>query len=318
MSNWWPRLMPRVSRPGRHLLAAEAGREGDVADGQRRAVEDLVAVEVRDGHLGGRDPPEVLLGVVVQVLAELRQVARADEALAPHHVRRVDLDVAVLLRVQVEHVRDERALQPRAPALEHVEARARDLHAALEVDDAELRAEVPVRLRLEVEGALRALLAHDLVLACRPCPTGTDGCGRFGRSSSSSSSLASAAARSPASPSIFALSAVLAALACLARLAGRRAADLLRQAVLLRLHRLRLVLEVAQRASGASRRKVDVPAEARISRRAPRRGSHGAGGCRSRRRSLRRQPNDVSIAVNAGRTARTRGAYPFRELANGP
>ena len=82
---------------GRHLLAPEAGGEGDVADRQLGAVDDLVAVEVGDRHLGGGDEPEVLLGVAIEVLAELGEVAGADQALAAHHVRRVDLDVAVLL-----------------------------------------------------------------------------------------------------------------------------------------------------------------------------------------------------------------------------
>ena len=116
LSNWWPRLMPRTSRPGRHLLAAEARRVGDVVDRQRVAVEDLVAVEVGHRHLGGRDQPEVLLGVAVEVVAELRQVAGADQALALHHRGRVDLGVAVLAGVQVEHPGDQRALQPRARA----------------------------------------------------------------------------------------------------------------------------------------------------------------------------------------------------------
>ena len=30
LSNWWPRLMPRVSLPGGHLFPAEAGGVGDI------------------------------------------------------------------------------------------------------------------------------------------------------------------------------------------------------------------------------------------------------------------------------------------------
>ena len=53
------------------------------------------------------------------------------------------------------------ARERRAPApLEHREARAGDARAALEVDDAERGAEIPVRQRLEVEGARLAVAPH--------------------------------------------------------------------------------------------------------------------------------------------------------------
>ncbi len=123
-------------------------------------LEDLLTVEVGDDDLGGRDEPEILLRVPIEVVTELRQVAGADQAFAPHHRRRVDLGVAVVRDVEVEHPRDERPLQARTGAVQHVEARARHLRAALEVDDAERLADLPMRLRREVEGARRPDLAH--------------------------------------------------------------------------------------------------------------------------------------------------------------
>src|SRR5437773_888548 len=157
--------------PRRHLLAPEAGRVGHVADRQPLRLQHLVAVEVGDRHLGRGDEPQVLLGVAVEVVAELGEVPGADQALALHHRRRVDLDVAVLARVEVEHPGDERALEARARAAQHVEARAGDLDAALEVDDAELRPQVPVRERREIEAARLAHAAHDHVRGL----VGTDG-----------------------------------------------------------------------------------------------------------------------------------------------
>ena len=75
----------------------------------------------------------------------------------------------MLLRVQIEHEIDQRAGETRAGADQHREARARDLGAALEVDDAERRPEVPVRLRREREGARRADAAHvRIVLGALP------------------------------------------------------------------------------------------------------------------------------------------------------
>jgi len=66
--------------------------------------------------------------------------------------------------VHVEHPADQRPLQRRARPLQHVEARARDLHAALKVDDAQRLADLPVRAHREVELLGLALGADDDVL----------------------------------------------------------------------------------------------------------------------------------------------------------
>ncbi len=65
--------------------------------------------------------------------------------------------------MQLEHEGDERALEAGAGALEHVEAAARQLDAALEVDDAERLAQLPVWLAPRV-AVLLAMLELDLVL----------------------------------------------------------------------------------------------------------------------------------------------------------
>ncbi len=137
-------------------LAAEAGREGAVADRQRRLVEDLVAMQVGHRHLGGRD--QVVVGALQpeEVRLELRQLAGAEERRRVDDVRRQHLGVAVLAGVEVEHERDERPLERGAGAEQRGEARSCDLGAALEVEDAELGPEVPVRLGREVEAARHA------------------------------------------------------------------------------------------------------------------------------------------------------------------
>ena len=54
----------------------------------------------------------------------------------------------------------------RAPvAAQHVEARAGHLHAALEVDDAQVLRQLPVRFRHEVERALLPMLGNDDIAA---------------------------------------------------------------------------------------------------------------------------------------------------------
>ena len=78
--------------------------------------------------------------------------------------RRVDLYVAAA-GVEVQHPGDEGPLQPRAQPFEHVEAAARQLYAALEIDDVQALTHVPVGLRLEVEARGCALCAQHQVAA---------------------------------------------------------------------------------------------------------------------------------------------------------
>ena len=146
--------------PGRHLLAPEAGGVGDVRERQDAVVEDLVAVQVGDRDLRRGDHPEIVLGVVVDVVGELRQLPGAVDALLLDQVRRVDLGVAVLARVQIEHPGDQRALQAGPLALEDVEARAGDLDAAIEVDNVEIDTDLPMRPRREPEAARLAFAAQ--------------------------------------------------------------------------------------------------------------------------------------------------------------
>ena len=64
-------------------LGAEARRPGGEAQRQRLLVEDLVAHQVGERHLGGRDQPAAVVGVE-QVLGELRQLAGAVGGLVAH------------------------------------------------------------------------------------------------------------------------------------------------------------------------------------------------------------------------------------------
>ncbi len=55
--------------------------------------------------------------------------------------------------MQVEHPGDDRALESRPVTVQHVEVRPRELHPALEVDDAERFADLPVRRSRRRAGA---------------------------------------------------------------------------------------------------------------------------------------------------------------------
>jgi len=72
-------------------------------------------MHVRQRHFGGRHQVEIpVAGDLEEIGFELRQVAGAGQRGRVGQERRLDLRVAVLLRVEVEHEVDQRARQPRA------------------------------------------------------------------------------------------------------------------------------------------------------------------------------------------------------------
>ena len=102
------RVFPR--RPG---LPAEAGSVSGVGDREPRAVENLVAMHVRDRDLRRRDEKQVVAGAV-GVLLELGELAGSLHRLPFHQKRRLQLHVSVLPDVHVDHEIDETPHQPRA------------------------------------------------------------------------------------------------------------------------------------------------------------------------------------------------------------
>ncbi len=111
-------------------------------------------MQVRERHLRGRHQIEIPLPRDLEEIGlELRQIPGAGQRRGVDHERRLDLAVAVLARVQVEHEVDQGAREPRAGAAQHRESRGRDFRGPLEVENAERFAQIPVRQRLEVERA---------------------------------------------------------------------------------------------------------------------------------------------------------------------
>src|SRR5205823_4944558 len=105
---------------GAHLLAAKTHGLGGIEEGQGPRFEDFAAVKVGERRFSGRDEPEVLFRVVVKVLPKLGQVAGAEEVFFAHDKGWVDLGVAVLAGVDIEHEVDERTLEAGARALEDI------------------------------------------------------------------------------------------------------------------------------------------------------------------------------------------------------
>src|SRR4051812_44830154 len=145
----------------RSRFAAETGRIRGVADRQLAAVEDLAAMQVRQRHFGRGNEIQIPIAAdLEQVLLELRELAGTLQRLAVGEKRRLDLAIAMLARVQIEHEVDQRARQPCAGAAQYGEARAREPHTTLEVENAERRSEIPVRYRREIERPRRAVTPH--------------------------------------------------------------------------------------------------------------------------------------------------------------
>ena len=112
-------------------------------------------MHVRHRNLGGGDEVVIAIGELEEVFLELRQLPRAEERVGVDDERRDDFDVAMPL-MHVEHEVDERAIQLRAGAGEDRESRAGDLRGALEVEDAQPFADVPMGFRREGKRRLLA------------------------------------------------------------------------------------------------------------------------------------------------------------------
>ncbi len=159
-----PQQPPGVAA-GRPRLPAEAGGHRGEPQRQVGLVEDLAAPHRGEGHLGGRDGPEVVALDVVGVLLELGQVPGRHHGVGEHQGRRPHLLEGV--GVPVEGEGGEGPQQPGAGPAEEGEHRAGQLGAALHVQQAELRADLPVRHPLPLgvrRRGLRPGAGHHVVL----------------------------------------------------------------------------------------------------------------------------------------------------------
>src|SRR2546428_11020546 len=87
--------------PGGPRFAPEARRVGGIGERQLPAVHDLIAMQVRDGHLGGRDEEEIVGRRLVRRVLGIWNTAPALAPLALHDERRAHFLLTVVLRVYV-------------------------------------------------------------------------------------------------------------------------------------------------------------------------------------------------------------------------
>ena len=135
--------------PGRPGLLTEAGGEGAVAQRQLAGVENLVAMDVGERDLGRGDQVHALGRGFEQVLLKLGELRGAQQGVAVDDDGRPPF-LKAALQVRVDKERDERPLEHGAQAAEQHKARAGELGGPLHVEDAQSRAQVPVRLGLKV------------------------------------------------------------------------------------------------------------------------------------------------------------------------
>src|SRR5581483_5044519 len=127
-----------------HVLAVGTGFAAETwsvrgeRDGQPRAIEHFVAVEIRDRHFRSRDQPQVRPLALEGIAGEFRQLSGTVHGIGVHEVRREDLGISVLARVQVEHEVGESAFELRTQVPIDREARAGKLGGTLEIQNAQL------------------------------------------------------------------------------------------------------------------------------------------------------------------------------------
>ena len=149
-------------------LGTEAGRIGTEADGECGFVQGFIAEEIRDWNFGGGDQPMIVvvqialserafIVAVKEVLSEFRQLAGAEERAGVDHVGRQNFRIAVLAGVQVQHEVGQGALKPGTRAVVKGEAGTGDFGRAIEVEDVQGFAELPMGFGREVEGWLLAV-----------------------------------------------------------------------------------------------------------------------------------------------------------------
>ena len=132
---------------------------------ERQLIErhDLVAHDVGDRHLRGGNQVELAFLPArhgEQVLLELGQLPGAAHARRIHQVRRIDLGVAMLARMHVEHELGKRTVQARERPGHERKARAADLGGGGEIEHPQRLADIDVILHRKIELPRRAVAAH--------------------------------------------------------------------------------------------------------------------------------------------------------------
>ncbi len=155
--------------------------------------QDLVAVQVGDGHLRCRDQVQPIRRGVVHLAFLVRQLAGGEGAFRVHHVRWNDLPVARFDRL-VQEESDQGALQLGPLSAIDRKARAGHLHTEVHVQDAVFLAKFPMRFGIRAEFGI-APSCITVTFSSGVRPAGTLEWGAFGMVQRWSCSAFSAASK---------------------------------------------------------------------------------------------------------------------------
>ena len=160
LANQTARITSRRSR-----FRAEARRKSAETLRQNFAVDNFIAMEIRQRYFRRRCQVVRQTFQFKHVFRELRQLTGADHAVFIDDVRRNDFDKTEFLRVHIQHEIVHRAFQLRACAEVVMEARARDFRRGFRIQNAQTRADVPMGFHFKTEFTRRAITAYfDIII----------------------------------------------------------------------------------------------------------------------------------------------------------
>ena len=152
---------------------------------KRLEFQHLVAVEIGHRDFRRGDQPVIRALKLEKVFLEFGQLASAEKTGGIDHEGWQDFRISVLARVHIQHEIGERPFQLGAHSRVDGKARAGDFGGALEIQNSERRAQVPMRLGFEIEWrGVPQRRTSWLSAALRP--TGTLECGMLGTSRNTS------------------------------------------------------------------------------------------------------------------------------------
>ena len=170
-----------------HILTVGAGlcpetrRECRIAQGKIVFFEDLLTVQIGQGHLGGGNQEESLGLDPEQVLLEFWQLPGAFEGRTVDHQRREHFGIAVLVGVQVGHEVDQRPLEASAQPLVDREPGTGQFSAALKIPGCRARAPRSQWALGSNSKVLGSPTLRSSRLADSSAPSGTEASGTLGK-----------------------------------------------------------------------------------------------------------------------------------------
>ncbi len=166
-------------------FGTEARGMADQLERQRLGRGNFVAHDVGHRHFGSRDQVErigLASQYLEQVFLELGQLAGAEQAGGVDQIRGINLGVAMLCRVRIEHELGRAHDAGGPPHLAAAKKRAPvNLGGRVEIDAVQAVTDIGVILDLEIEGAELPPSASFRTLSVSSAPTGTESPGMFGR-----------------------------------------------------------------------------------------------------------------------------------------